>query len=207
MQAARHATGRPSCRGVPMMPAPLCPLVMLATLGTLRCPSRRRLPRPGARTAAARPSEENGGPFYLNNAQGAIGERRRVKAAAAFTDNLPRGNLSVIAGRKRGTTNHAAIALGHAHRAKCNLVSVLTNRTARICLARRCARCAATRRAARRYPPPAKRKRVRAARGHAAAPPSSVMNSRRLVFAIIRSPRRRGRARAPAGRAPTPSRF
>jgi hypothetical protein len=32
------------------------------------------------------------------------------------------------------------------------------------------------------------------AQGHAtAAPPSSVMNSRRFIFALIRSPRRRGR--------------
>src|SRR5262245_51370111 len=34
----------------------------------------------------------------------------------------------------------------------------------------------------------------RAASGHAATvPPSSVMNSRRLIFGLIRSPRRRGR--------------
>ena len=46
---------------------------------------------------------------------------------------------------------------------------------------------------------------ARAASGHAtAAPPSSVMNSRRLIAAIIRSPRRRGRAASAAhrGRAP-----
>jgi len=35
---------------------------------------------------------------------------------------------------------------------------------------------------------------ARAASGHAAAPPSSVMKSRRFMFALIRSPRRRGRA-------------
>src|SRR5262249_8696270 len=35
---------------------------------------------------------------------------------------------------------------------------------------------------------------ARAASGHAAAAPSSVMNSRRFIAAIIRSPRRRGRA-------------
>jgi N-acetylglutamate synthase-like GNAT family acetyltransferase len=35
-------------------------------------------------------------------------------------------------------------------------------------------------------------------RGHAAAPPSSVMNLRRLIFAVTRSPRRRGQAGYPA---------
>src|SRR2546429_400432 len=34
----------------------------------------------------------------------------------------------------------------------------------------------------------------RAASGHVAAPPSSDMNARRFIVAIIRSPRRRGRA-------------
>src|SRR5215472_12176266 len=34
---------------------------------------------------------------------------------------------------------------------------------------------------------------ARAASGHAAAPPRSVMKSRRFMFALIRSPRRRGR--------------
>src|SRR5262249_35852481 len=47
--------------------------------------------------------------------------------------------------------------------------------------------------------------RARAASGHAvAAPPSSVMKSRRFTFAVIRSPRRRARAASAArrGRAP-----
>ena len=39
---------------------------------------------------------------------------------------------------------------------------------------------------------------ARAASGHAAAPPSSVMNSRRLTLPLIRSPRRRGRAESAA---------
>src|SRR5215831_8678718 len=37
---------------------------------------------------------------------------------------------------------------------------------------------------------------ARAVSGHAAAPPSSVMNARRFIFAVIRSPRRRGRGRS-----------
>jgi hypothetical protein len=40
---------------------------------------------------------------------------------------------------------------------------------------------------------------ARAASGHAAAPPSNVMNWRRCNFAIIRSPRRRWRAVSAVG--------
>src|SRR5262249_31722893 len=50
--------------------------------------------------------------------------------------------------------------------------------------------------------------RARAASGHvAAAPPSSVMNSRRFILPLTRSPHRRGRAAWATSRGQAPSRF
>jgi hypothetical protein len=57
-------------------------------------------------------------------------------------------------------------------------------------------------------PDPVRREHhARAASGHAAALPMSVISSRRFIAAIIRSPRRRARAPSVTARARAPSRF